>query len=292
MDSVWVTVATAANERETIELSLVLAAQGIEHERTVYDGVWVLSVPERQADRARAELADYRREVAADRRAPAPLTVVGRGWPGVFVYASVLMLVAVCVRQDLGGLDWVGIGLMDARRMVAGQWWRAVTALTLHRDLDHLLGNLLFGGFFGFYAARYLGNGLAWGAICASGALGNALNGLLQGPDHRSLGASTAVFGALGLLTAYTWRRRLAPGLPKRVRIAPLIAGLGLLAYTGIGGVNTDVGAHLLGFASGGVFGLVLARCPVPTSARTQAIAAAAACGLVAASWLWGIAAA
>lgn len=288
-DTEWVVVATSAGERESAELSLVLAAGGFDYRRSFHDGAWQLAVPETAAERARAELADYRAENADAGRAPAPLMIVGAGWPGVFVYASVLMLVAVCVRQDLFGLDWLRIGEVDAGRMVAaGQWWRAATALTLHAGLDHLLGNLLFGAFFAYYAARYLGSGLAWAAITASGVLGNALNAVLQAPDHRAIGASTAVFGALGLLSAYTWRRRLAPSLPMRVRIAPLIAGIGLLAFTGTAGADTDVGAHLLGFLSGIACGSVFARWRIPTSARLQAAAAVGACCVIVGAWIWG----
>lgn len=283
----WIVVATSTSERETTELSLVLAAGGFEYQRTFCDGVWHLTVPGAQAEKARVELADYLAENAVAERASAPLMIVGSGWPGVFVYASILMLIAVCVRQDLFGLDWLAIGEMDAGKMAAGQWWRTATALTLHAGLDHLLGNLMFGAFFGYYAARYLGSGLAWAAITASGVLGNALNGLVQGPDHRAIGASTAVFGALGLLSAYTWRRRLSPSLPMRVRIAPLIAGVGLLAFTGTAGANTDIGAHLLGFLSGIAFGFLFARWRIPSSARLQVVATAAACVVVLGAWVW-----
>lgn len=282
----WSTVATGT-ERESAELALVLASRGFEYERGFCDGVWQLRVPAAQAASARNELADYREENAAT-GTPGPLRIVGRGWPGVLVYASVLMLVAVCNRQSVFGLDWLAIGEVDGGKMLHGQWWRAATALTLHSGLDHLLGNLLFGAFFGFYAARYLGAGLAWAAITASGVLGNALNILVQAPDHRAIGASTAVFGALGLLSAYTWRRRLAPNLPMRVRIAPLIAGLGLLAYTGTAGANTDIGAHLMGFASGLGFGFVFARWRIPTARTVQVIAAAAACCVIVVAWAWG----
>ena len=45
-----------------------------------------------------------------------------------------------------------------------------------------------------------------------------------------------------------------------RERAAPVVAGLGLLAYTGTAGVNTDIGAHLMGFGTGFVLALVIAR--------------------------------
>ena len=90
----------------------------------------------------------------------------------------------------------------------AGQWWRAVTALTLHVDHGHLLGNLLAGIVIGIVAAQLLGQGLAWLAILLAGALGNLIAALLRGPDYGAIGASTAVFGALGIVSAFTRQRR------------------------------------------------------------------------------------
>ncbi len=89
-----------------------------------------------------------------------------------------------------------------------GEWWRAVTALGLHADAVHLAGNMVFGIVFGFLAGELLGWGLAWFGMLLAGALGNALNAFVQAPGHTSIGASTAVFATLGILAAYTWKRR------------------------------------------------------------------------------------
>ena len=68
------------------------------------------------------------------------------------------------------------------------------------------------------------------------------------------------MFAALGLLTAYTWRRGFLRETPWRGRIAPIVAGIGLLAFTGTAGENTDLTAHLFGFVAGFGGGLALAR--------------------------------
>ena len=86
-----------------------------------------------------------------------------------------------------------------------------------------------------------------------AGALGNAFNAVVQAPGHTSIGASTAVFATLGILAAYTWKRR-------RTRInrwVPLGAGVALLAFLGMEGERTDIFAHVAGFGSGCLFGLV-----------------------------------
>jgi membrane associated rhomboid family serine protease len=190
------------------------------------------------------------------------------------------------VSPDMGlGVDWLAAGRMDGARMLAGEWWRPVTALMLHADAAHLLGNLLFGSFFAYSVCRYFGGGFGWLAIVACGALGNVANGFLAGQDHRSLGASTAVFAALGLLSGYLWRRGFPSHASRREQLAPVIAGIGLLAFTGTGGENTDIGAHLLGFVAGFGGGIAVARTGVPTAHSAQLGAAAAAAGIVTVAW-------
>lgn len=77
------------------------------------------------------------------------------------------------------------------------------------------------------------------------------INTLVQSPNHSSIGASTAVFAAVGLLATLNmlhFRQSLWRRWP-----LPVAAALGLLALLGTGGENTDVGAHLFGFAAGTV---------------------------------------
>jgi membrane associated rhomboid family serine protease len=288
----WVVVASAPSEQRAAELGLVLTARGIEHRRQPAFGAWQVCVPAASAEQAAAELRQYLSENtrAIGRRR---VEEVGDGWPGVFAYVAVLLLVFICARDSFWSLDWFGAGRFQAGRVVAGDGWRAVTALTLHVEIAHLLGNLAFGAFFGYFAGRYLGVGLGWLAIVCAATLANGLDALLQPPAHRSLGASTAVFAALGILTAYTWRLGFLRETPWRGRIAPIVAGLGLLAFTGTAGENTDLLAHFTGFVVGFGSGLALARAvriEWLRSSRVQRICAGAALALVVGAWVWGLA--
>src|SRR6202007_2817409 len=98
-------------------------------------------------------------------------------------------------------------------------------------------------------AARQMGVGTAWFLTVTAAALANLLEGLLGPPEHRAVGASTAVFAALGAMSAYSWRERFA--LPQRWarRWGPLVAGVILLGWTGSGGGGADVIAHPPGVA-------------------------------------------
>jgi membrane associated rhomboid family serine protease len=162
-----------------------------------------------------------------------------------------------------------------------------MTALTLHADAGHLSANLVFGVVFGLLAASALGGGVAWTGILLAGALGNTLNALVQSPDHASIGASTAVFAALGIIVAHALRYWRVLGGGWLRRWSPMVGGVLLLAYTGTGGERTDVVAHLTGFIAGLLLGWAGSRVPLRYLERrsTQTIAAAAGLGLLLGSW-------
>jgi len=289
----WIAIASAPDERHAADLGLVLTARGIEHVRQPGVIGWDVSVPLSRAAEARAELAQY---VSENKRAIGQRRVeeVGDGLPGMIAYLAILLAVFFCVHASVLSLDWFGTGRLEAGRVMAGEWWRTVTALTVHWDLDHLGGNLVFGAFFGFFIGRYLGRGIGWLAVIGAATLANALAALLLEPAHTSLGASTAVFAALGILTAYTWRRGYLRETPWRWRLAPIVAGIGLLAFTGAGGENTDLFAHLAGFLAGFGTGLGLARWLTLQrlkSRPTQRVCAALTLALIVGAWAWGLAA-
>jgi len=220
---------------------------------------WRLLVPAGQIEAARNELRLFEAE--------------NRNWPpsapptkplaeNTLATLSVLILLAsfhnlTQLDISLSGhypLDWIALGNAHAARILDGQWWRLVTALTLHADWLHLFSNLTLGGIFIVFLCRELGAGLAWSLLLCSGILGNLANACLQLPDHRSVGASTVVFGAVGILAALSLvrnRRHRQNRWP-----LPVAAGLALLALLGTEGKQTDLGAHLFGFAFGIGLGL------------------------------------
>ena len=77
----------------------------------------------------------------------------------------------------------------------------------------------------------------------------------------QSLGASTATFGALGILTGSgivtAWRTQ--KFLLSKALLVPLGGGLALLGWLGTGGENTDLFGHFFGFSIGLVLGTLAA---------------------------------
>lgn len=274
------------------EAALVLAAKGLAYEILETDGECLLWVAPDQVEAAREELARYALERrSADRaraRSARPAFVPFTGAEiGCSVYAGLLMLVAYCAGIQAFGADWLERGSLDAHRS-AGEWWRAVTALTLHLDQAHLLGNLLFGVAIGALAGRAFGPGIAWAGILLAGSAANYADMLISPPTHRAVGASTAVFAALGLLVGFALRH----GLTLRERLAytygPLFGGVALLALLGAGDEHVDVLGHALGFIAGIATGWLYSRFGIPASRSVtlQRAAGAAALALVGLAWL------
>ena len=144
-----------------------------------------------------------------------------------------------------------------------GEWWRPFTALFLHADVPHLLGNLLSGLFFGTLVARSIGPWRGWALILACGTLGNVLTSAITWPEtFTSIGASTAVFGALGILSGigFATMLRARLHLPWAKIAAPVLAGIVLLGWLGGGSENgsTDVLGHVFGFGSGLTAGVLM----------------------------------
>ena len=81
------------------------------------------------------------------------------GWAGIFGYLLVIWSVPALAWWGMLGADWQNAGLLQAGLVSQGEWWRAVTALTLHSSFAHLVANSLFGAVFGLMAGRYLGSG-------------------------------------------------------------------------------------------------------------------------------------
>jgi membrane associated rhomboid family serine protease len=275
---------SAASRREAESISLVLAAEGIPHRVENDEGRWrVILDP---GDRARADraLESFARENAAPPLPPPEPEPELETQMGLWLAAALL-----------AGWAWTGdwsdtspifeAGANDARLVVAGAWWRCVTALTLHSDLTHAAGNAFSCAVFASLLLRRYGPGVGAALLLASGALGNLLASEWHGAHYRSVGASTALFGAIGALAATELVRR------RRIRLRasrvwlPLAGGLGLLAMLGTGR-GSDLAAHFFGLLAGiGVGVLAAWAAPRPLAGPAQWAFGAASAAVVALCW-------
>jgi rhomboid protease GluP len=269
------------------EYSLVLEARAIEHQVLEIDNNWQLTViPSLQAS-ALEELERYSSERSTPRPQSRFIVPFQGAGVGAAVYALILLLTAYCAGLGLFGSDWYAVGVIDAGP-ARSEWWRAITALTLHVDPAHLFSNLLFGVLVGVGASRLLGPGVAWFAAVLAGACANYVEMVIAPATHRALGASTVVFAALGLMAGLAWTERLTFRERNWYRWAPLIAGVCLLTLLGAGGEHVAVLGHFLGFIFGIAGGALCAMAGVPRrrALSTQVLLGAATTLSIGFAWL------
>lgn len=253
----WVTVRRFSSLAEANDHGLVALAMGDDCRVDQEDdqNAFVLQVETVPTPRLERELDEFTAEMEASRARPviADGTLHPAGWTWYFAWVAVLLVVYRWQGMPGTSCDLFlssSHGLIEHR-----EWWRPFTSLFLHADLPHLAGNLLTGLGFTVFVARTFGAWKAWLLIFLCGALGNAWNAWLQYPEaFYSLGASTAVFAALGLLSGSgfveSWRMRPLWTWPKVA--APLLAGFVLLGMLGTGkDPQTDVLGHVCGFITG-----------------------------------------
>lgn len=262
--------------RRAMDLSLVLDAEQIEHElRSLEEERWGLFVADGDAARAEGALAAFEREnpIGASNDEPE----AGGVGPALVYGLGLLALHAWTGPEG----PWFEHGSAAAERIVHGEWFRVLTALTLHADAAHAVGNAVLGGFALAMLTRRLGAAAASWLMLAAGAAGTALTALILRAHFSSVGASTAVFGAIGALAALRARD------PRRRRQAwvYLGAGLALLGFLG-SGKRADLAGHALGFLCGVVLGAAAARLRPPARKMLDGAVASLALLPLALAWV------
>jgi rhomboid protease GluP len=251
------------------ERGLVVAAMELPHWIIRQKREYVLCVEEKERGRVAAALADFEREESA-RVTPVPPEPLQIPWFAVMM--ALLVMVALYVTQRRMPAEFVERGVADNVLIRAGEWWRVVTALTLHGDIEHIVSNVSLAIFvFAFVLWRF---GVAIGILATvlGGALGNVLNAVMHGAQHhRSIGSSTALLAGLGLLAGAELAARLAHRGSRTgwSLLVPVGAGMAFLSMFGGGGGqnrdgtpaaaigNVDLGAHLFGLLAGIVVGVL-----------------------------------
>ena len=257
----------AQSERQAMDWSLVLTSQEISS--TVLPSVdqaqWVLVIDQADRDRAVAAIAAYQLENAHwGWRQKLPWTGIIFHWGAVFWAAALICFHGLQAYREI---DLRPFGVMDSAAVLAGQWWRLFTAVTLHADGGHLAANASTGLLLlGLAMARF---GAGWAVLASflAGVLGNVLGLLLYPLPHRGLGASGMVMGALGLVTVQSLSRGHSNPLTHRLILSGVFAGTMLFILLGMD-PRSDVIAHLGGFLGGLGLGGLLAWLPEPVLQR------------------------
>ncbi len=138
---------------------------------------------------------------------------------------------------------FISIGANDAYKVLNGEFYRCITALTLHANIIHLASNIIFFSLIFRYVVKIFGEGLAWSLIIISGAIGNFFTSFIYGSFHSSIGFSTSVFATIGILANINFK------ILKNY--LPLIGAFFLLIMLGGGDKKVDVLSHITGLITG-----------------------------------------
>ncbi|WP_319523823.1 rhomboid family intramembrane serine protease [uncultured Desulfosarcina sp.] len=231
--------------------SLVLKSADIGNRVVAAGGGYRIDVPEPFLDAARDAVERYREEnpPSEEQDIFARGPVIRKNLSGVFV-AVLLLSIHLAVMSSSAPEDYVDVFGAQARRIQSGEIYRCVTALLLHADDAHLAGNMVAAALFGGAVCAVTGSGVGWLMILFCGVAGNFINAMIVPPGHLSIGASTAVFGAVGILCTLQAVRSVLFGRGWKKAVAAIGAGMALLAFLG-SSARSDLGAHLFGFVCG-----------------------------------------
>lgn len=268
-----VELARSSDEEEIHEFGLVVLSQRSPYWIAREGDSFCLLVRSAQADVLGRQIELYRQESLHWPPVSPEISEKGTS-PGYAI--SWMLLLFVCHGLANRWPEAYTLGKLSAEAVMNGEAYRCLTALFLHADSGHLAGNMLFGAVFLHLVARHTGGLPAWLFTLLAGSIGNFLNAWIYYPeDHYSIGASTAVFGAIGILVSLPagYMLRHASHRFFQSWAVPLVIGLVFLAWFGTGSEQTDTSAHLMGFVAGlplGVAGgwIVARKCQTPGAAE------------------------
>jgi len=245
-------------EKQANTFTAVLASAGIPFETEKRMGRWSILVEDDDTYHAQNILNEYSNENRVEEK---PAHIVGDLFPKTLsgLWAGMIFVVVYIAAGSGKNLDvFIENFGASASLIIHGEYYRTAIALLFHGDAAHLAGNVAGIVFFGTAVCGITGWGAGWLMILVSGIAGNLLNAFFYQAGHISIGASTAVFGAVGILSGYQFTNRAKQSGQsgwKKSAWLPLACGLALLAFLGAG-EYTDIMAHLFGFASGLLLGV------------------------------------
>ena len=210
----------------------------------------------------------------------------GRTFSGIWVPLILLAFhTAIAMSHDSQG--FFKTHGSAAHLILDGEYYRTVTSLMIYANALHLVGNMFAIAVFGTALCQVTGPGVGWFMILVTGTGGNFMNALLYESHHISVGASTAIFGAIGILAGYQFLKRFRRTSGRTKAWLPLGAGMALLAFLG-SSEHSDLTAHLFGFLVGvpvGVFYGYYVKRPAGRLCQSGFVLGALAVVLI--SWIW-----
>lgn len=171
--------------------------------------------------------------------------------------ALIITNLILCFCCIVDPVFFYGKGSLSLAYIEKGEWYRLITSMFLHGDLDHYFSNMLLLYFMGEMLERrvgwikylfvYLASGLA-------GSLVSCLNEYISGSYYITFGASGAVFGIMGMLLYVVIRR----GETVRISLPSMLFMVGYCIYSSFVSEHVNGAAHLGGLLGGMILMFVL----------------------------------
>jgi rhomboid protease GluP len=135
----------SVSQKKCQEFNLVLQAMNFDSQVVSQDNHFYLLVDELRAQQAYRQLKLYVSENVEQEIIAKPLRPISEGFVGAYLYALSLLIITALQSTKAFGLNWQANGLANSENIADGEWWRTITALSLHADSAHLIGNIGFG---------------------------------------------------------------------------------------------------------------------------------------------------
>jgi membrane associated rhomboid family serine protease len=187
----------------------------------------------------------------ARRSAPKVRSTIRATAPAAVVILS--LTIGMYVLQNLDSSVTVRLALIP-RAVAEGEWWRLLTSMLLHSTegrfgVMHIVFNMVALFIYGPYVEKAFGHGRFVGMYVLSGFFAAAVSYAFGPVSKIALGASGAIFGLIGILIAYAYRRRTSAFI--RGFLQSLLVILAINLYIGFTSPFIDNYAHIGGLVAG-----------------------------------------
>lgn len=144
----------------------------------------------------------------------------------------------------------VSFGALYAPYVLAGEWWRLVSAMFVHFGMEHLVMNMISLAAIGRYAEEFFGPVRYLILYILSGIGGNVLtlvSDVHSGAYAVSAGASGAICGLMAVFILFA----LLPGLRRAFPMRRVLFAIFLILAPGLTDHTISMTAHLGGLITG-----------------------------------------
>ena len=173
----------------------------------------------------------------------------------------IVLLIVFLVEVFLGGSENTNVlmkmGAMSNYAVVVGhQWWRLFTAQFLHIGVMHLVSNAVIIYYMGQYMEPIIGHTRFLVTYLLAGMGGNLMSLAFSSDRGLSAGASTALFGLFGAMTAIGLRNIHNPMISYLGRQAFVLALINLVLDIFVPGI--DIWGHIGGLIVGFLLAIIM----------------------------------